>query len=416
MVITRRQLLKGGISLLPALAFLSAPWRREILFASSALAATPADRTLVVVQQAGGNDGLNTIIPYSDGHYYDLRPNIAIPQEEVLPLNNEVGFHPELAKFKTLWDKGNLAIVEGVGYSLPSLSHFQSMDIWRFADPEVKVRQGWLGRYLETLGGSRGDVFPGLAVGRTLPLELYSPQVSVTIVESLSLYQFQGDSRYPDATQGRTEALSGIYDAAPQDSPYAALFHNTLGATHQSSAALMQADKAYQPGVDYPDSSLAGGLRILAEAITGNLGVRVGHVTIGGWDTHANQKPDHARLLRTLSEALYAFYQDLKAHGKDGDVLIMTWSEFGRRVTSNASDGTDHGTAVPVFFLGTPVKGGFYGQRPDLGSLSSNNLRFTTDFRTVYATVLEGWFKTPPDAILGKQFETLPIFNAGMPV
>jgi uncharacterized protein (DUF1501 family) len=162
--------------------------------------------------------------------------------------------------------------------------------------------------------------------------------------------------------------------------------------------------------VEYPDTPLGRGLRLLSEAIIADLGIKVGHVTIGGFDTHASQPTDHDNVLRTVSEALYAFYQDLKAHGKDRHVVIMTWSEFGRRVKSNASDGTDHGSAAPLFILGTPVAGGFYGERPDLGYLYDDNLRFTTDFRTIYATMLEGWLGASSEAILeGKRFDTLPI-------
>ncbi|MDO8715797.1 MAG: DUF1501 domain-containing protein [Dehalococcoidales bacterium] len=414
MLVTRRQFLKSGVTLLPAAAFLPGLFRHEAVQYPQASAPSAAGRILVVVQQAGGNDGLNTIIPYGDGRYYDLRPNIAIPQQDVIALNNDVGFHPNLPRFKALWDSGKLAVVEGVGYHPPSFSHFQAMDIWRFADPEVKVRQGWLGRYLETLGSGTDTTFSGIAMGGMggrLPPELYSPRVLVPIVESVQLYQFQGDSRYPASAPARKEALVKLY-SLQKETPYRRLLSDTLDAASATSAAIVQADKFYNPAVVYPDTPLGKGLRVIAEAIVADLGIKVGHVTIGGWDTHSSQKPDHVKLLRTLSEAISIFYEDLKSHGKDGNVVIMTWSEFGRRAKSNASDGTDHGTAVPMFFIGTPVKGGFYGERPNLGTLIGDNLSFTVDFRTVYATVLEKWFGAPSNAILGKQFETLPIFNA----
>ena len=412
MLVTRRQFIKSGVILLPAITFLPGLFRRGVIAPPQPAAVSPTGRILVVVQQAGGNDGLNTVIPYGDGRYYDLRPNIAIPQQEVLTINNEVGFHPNLPKFKAIWDAGKMAIVEGVGYPNPSYSHFQSMDIWRFADPEGKsVKQGWLGKYLEMLGS--GNTFGGIAVGGMggrLPPELYSPRVAVPIVESVQLYQFQSDSRYPTAAAARKEALVSMY-SLQKNAAYRDLLNGTFDAANASSAAIVQADKFYNPSVVYPDTSLGRGLKIIAEAIIGDLGVKIGHVTIGGWDTHASQKPDHVRLLRTMSEAIAAFYEDLKAHGKDENVVIMTWSEFGRRAKSNASDGTDHGTAVPIFFIGTPVKGGFYGERPNLGNLSSDNLRYTIDFRSVYATVLERWFDAPSNDILGGQFETLPVFN-----
>lgn len=411
MIVTRRQFIKTSATLLPAVTFLPGLFRRGILSPPPAPAAASNGRILVVVQQAGGNDGLNTVIPYGDGRYYDLRPNIAIPQSDVITINSEVGFHPNLPKFKALWDAGKMAIVEGVGYPLPNYSHFQSMDIYRFADPEGKgIRQGWLGRYLETQGGA---AFPAIAVGGMggrLPPELYSARVAVPMVESVQLYQFQSDSRYPAAAPARKEALVQMYSLKGNDS-YHTLLNNTFDAANSSSASIVQADKFYNPSVVYPDTTLGRALKVVAEAIVGNLGIKIGHVTLGGWDTHASQKPDHVRLLRTFSEAISAFYEDLKAQGRDGNVVIMTWSEFGRRAKSNASDGTDHGTAVPMFLIGTPIKGGFYGERPNLGNLSSDNLRYTVDFRSVYATVLEKWFDAPSNTILGGQFETLPVFN-----
>jgi uncharacterized protein (DUF1501 family) len=191
------------------------------------------------------------------------------------------------------------------------------------------------------------------------------------------------------------------------------LLDTTINAAQRSSLALQQADQDYTQMADYPDTRLANALKVLAEAIVGDLGVKVGHVTIGGFDTHATQAGPQADLLREVSGAVRAFYEDIKAHGKDRDVVVMTWSEFGRRARSNASNGTDHGDAGLQFILGTPVKGGLYGERPDLGNLDNDNLRFTTDFRSVYATVLEQWLGAPAEAVLGNQrFETLPFLTA----
>jgi len=415
MRITRRQMLKTSLALVPTFSMLPAVFRRAVaasLLESGSSVSSAVDRTLIVVQMAGGNDGLNTVIPYADGRYYDYRPKIAIPQEQVIPLNREVGLNPALAKFKALWDEGILAIVEGVGYPNQSYSHFESMNIWQTADPEKKQKEGWLGRYFDSLEKTQETAFRGMAVGRILPPELSSPHAPIPIVESVALYQLQGDPSYQPGTQARTEALLKLYNSSPREAPYAVLLENTLEAAYKSSQALQQADKSYKAAVEYPDTPLGRGLRLLAEAVTSNLGVKVGHVTIGGFDTHADQQKDQPRLLQTLSEALYAFYQDLRGHGKDKDVLIMTWSEFGRRVKGNASDGTDHGSAEPLFVLGTPVKGGLYGQRPDLGYLYQDNLRFTTDFRSVYATVLSKWLNAPAVTILGgKQFEELPFLT-----
>ena len=414
MLITRRQLLKSSMALAPVVAFLPTVLQRAAV--TSLLESTTGtpenDRILIIVQVAGGNDGLNTVVPYTDERYYDYRPEVAIPQEEVIPLNEEVGFHPSLTEFKSLWDDGVLAIVEGVGYPSQSYSHFQSMDIWRTADPEGILSKGWLGRYFETLNQSQESAFQGMAVGKVLPLELSSPNVSIPIVSSLAAYQLQGDPAYPATTRARIESLLNLYADSPAEMPYTALLDNTLEVAYQSAQALQQADQAYQAAVEYPNTPLAKGLRLLAEAITGDLGVKVGHVITGGFDTHADQKETHSQLLKILAEGLHAFYQDLKAHDRDKNVVVMTWSEFGRRVKSNASNGTDHGSAGPLFFIGTKVGRGLYGQRPDLGNLDKDNLRFTTDFRTVYATVLEKWLGASAEVVLGdNRFGELPIFS-----
>jgi uncharacterized protein (DUF1501 family) len=414
MLITRRQLLQSSTALVPAFVFLPTVIRRAVVNSvpESGIGVSENNRTLIIVQMAGGNDGLNTVIPYTDSRYYDYRPEVTIPQEQVIPLNDEVGFHPSLTEFKSLWDEGVLAIVEGMGYPEPSYSHFQSMDIWRTADLEGKLKNGWLGRYLETLNRDEWSTFRGMAVGRALPQELSSPKVSIPIVKNVVTYRLKGDPSYPTATQARTEGLLELYAAAPPEKPYATLLDNTMGVAYQSVQALQQADQAYKSAIVYPDTPLGKGLKLIAEAITGNLGITVGHITIGGFDTHADQRAKHSQLLKILAEGIHAFYQDLKAHDRDRDVVVMTWSEFGRRVKSNASNGTDHGSAGPLFFIGTKVVGGFHGQRPDLGNLDKDNLRFTTDFRTVYTTVLEKWLGASAEVVLGdNRFGELPIFS-----
>ncbi len=386
--------------------------------AATAVASEPGGagldrRTLILVQMAGGNDGLNTVVPYSDGRYYDLRPNVALSGSDVIPLDGHVAFHPSMGPFKELWDEGALAVVEGVGYANPPFSHFQAMDIWRTADPEGKGPYGWLGPYLDAARDDTQSPFLGLAVGRRLPLELMSPTVAVPVVESVSSYRVLTTRLAPEAAALRTHALASLYRQAPRTMPHTGLLDSTLAAARASSDDLREAEEAYTPAVEYPSSRLADGLKILAEAIDGGLGVRVGHVSLGGFDTHAGQQRAHERLLETLSQALRAFFLDLKAHGRDRDVLVMTWTEFGRRARANASGGTDHGSATPMFLLGTPVRGGLYGQRPSLSNLDDGNLRFTTDFRSVYTTVLEDWLGIPADAVFGRQrFERLPFLAA----
>ena len=415
MLVSRRNFLKTSAILLPAFATMPLVFRRAV--ASSLLEAPPgqtpaAGRTLLIIQMAGGNDGLNTVVPYADSRYYDLRGSVSIPQADVLPLNDEIGFHPDLAKFKTFWDEGMLAIIEGVGYPDQSYSHFESMHIWQTADRKGKLGHGWLGRYFETLKNTQAKAFHGLAVGKLLPPECSTPHLPIPVVDSVALYQLQSDGNDQSLMEARARALLDLYRSSPLEAPYSVLFDNTVQTAVSSSQALLSAEEAYRSTVEYPDTPFGNGLRLLAQAIVGNLGIKVGHITIGGFDTHAAQLDDQAALLRTFSEGIFAFHQDLRVHGKEQDVVIMTWSEFGRRARSNASDGTDHGSAGPLFIFGNPVAGGLYGERPDLGYLYDDNLFFTTDYRRVYATVLEQWLEAPAEAILGSnEFQPLPVIS-----
>jgi len=413
MSISRRQFLHASLLVAPTFAFMPIVLKRAVAASTSESFGAQANMpgTLVVVQMKGGNDGLNTLVPYTDNRYYDLRGTLALPQSSVLPLDSEVGLHPAMAKMKEVWDGGHLAIVEGVGYPSPSFSHFESMDIWQSADPDSNFKEGWLGRYFEGLQVTQSEPFQGMAIGGKLPLSLRSSKVSVPTVQNIRNYQIKADSKFPDAAQDRVQAVLNLFAASPKDAPYSVLLDNTMDAAYRSSLALQAAHTRYQPGAVYPDTKLADALKLLAEAITNDLGVKVGHVSIGGFDTHATQPDRHAALLSELSEAMASFYLDLKVHGKDKEVVIMTWSEFGRRVTTNASDGTDHGTAGPMFFLGTSVKGGLYGERPSLSNLGDGNFRFTTDFRSVYATAFEQVLGVPSDAMLGRRYDTLPIIG-----
>ena len=372
---------------------------------------TANDRVLVVVQMAGGNDGLNTVVPYGIGKYYDLRKNTGIQTAQVLPLNNEVGLHSSLTSFKQMWDDKTLAIVEGVGYPNPSYSHFESMRIWQSADPALKIQDGWLGRYMSGIK-SDPQAMNALSVGKSVPQSMASAGVSVPSVENIQSYALQGDFAAPQVTASRLDALNNLYSAIPPTLTAGALLKGTYESALSTSRKLQDADKAYTSTVTYPpNNTLASGLKLIAEAICGDLGLQVCHVSLGGWDTHASQNFTHSRLLSYLADSIRAFHEDLKAHGKDKDVLVMTWSEFGRRAQENGSAGTDHGSAAPMFLAGTPVKGGLYGQRPDLAKLDNGNLRFTVDFRSVYRTVLDKWMNAPADSILGGTFEALPFLS-----
>jgi uncharacterized protein (DUF1501 family) len=374
---------------------------------------------LVLVQLAGGNDGLNTVIPFQDGAYHDARPTLRQDATAALPLNQSLALHPNLKNLKARFDAGQLAIVQGVGYPNPNLSHFASMTIWETASVQGGIGDGWLGRYLNYLdqvGESPNHALDGLSVGPLIAPELRSQTTPTAALQSVQSFRLQPLPSSEHGTPVDAEnPLMKFYGAFQKTSPapYGALLDTTLTEALTSSKALQATDQAYQPKATYPDKSpIASSLRLVAETLVSGLGVRVAHVTLGGFDNHSNEKPVHDKLLADLDAALGAFLLDLEGHGLADRVLIMTWSEFGRRVTENGSRGTDHGTAAPMFVLGSPVKGGLYGETPSLSALDNGNLRFSTDFRAVYATILQGYLNAPAADLLGGTFDTLPLLKA----
>jgi len=387
-----------------------------VLAAEEKASASVSGKTLVVVQMAGGVDGLNTFIPYRDPAYRAGRASLAIPESDVIPVDDRVAFHPSLARLKDVFDQGRLAIIEGIGYPQPNFSHFESMDIWQSADPMNANGDGWLGRYFAGLTDSQGHPLAGLSVGRRLPSAFETKGAPIASIESIETFGLQNAFQDRNA-EARRSSLLKLYDVyKPAKSPFAALLDTTLNNAYQASIDLTAAHASYRPAVPYPRSSLASGLQMLAELIDfgkgGTSPLRVGHVTIGGFDTHTQQPNRLETLLTQTSEAITAFWEDVNGHGHGDNVTILTWSEFGRRVRENAQNGTDHGSAGPMMLLGNKVKGGLYGEPPSLSNLDNGNLRFTTDFRSVYATVLERWLEAPADPILKGRFDQLDVFAA----
>jgi uncharacterized protein (DUF1501 family) len=413
MTITRRQFLKSSLAAAPAAAVMPVVFSRAIA-ASVHEQANPSvgNRTLVIVQMAGGNDGLNTVVPTNDGVYYDARPLVNVASGQSLLLNKDVGLNPSLTAFKELWDEGTLAIVEGVGYPKPNYSHFNSMDVWQTADPSAQGFEGWVGRYLEGVVDVESNNVMSMAVGRRLPREMNSHKVSSPVIDTVNAYRIQPGPDEGISNNLRTSLLLDLYASTPGARPFGALLDSTMHSAESSSSALQAAHSEYLPAAEYPDTTLGQSMKVLAGAIIGNLGVRVGHVRIGGFDLHATQLPKHGGLLAETAGAMTAFYRDLQAQGRDQDVVLMTWSEFGRRVTENGSGGTDHGSAGPMFIAGTPVSGGLYGERPSLTKLDKKNFKFTTDFRQVYASLLEDWLGAPSEIVLNGRFEKLPLLRA----
>jgi uncharacterized protein (DUF1501 family) len=412
MTLTRRQFIKASLAAAPAIAAMPAFFTRAVAAATSNQVST-RNRALIIVQMAGGNDGLNTIVPANDDHYYEVRPTVNVLPENALAINRDVGFNPDLTAFKELWDEGVLSVVEGVGYPRPQYSHFHSMDIWQTANPGTSDGfEGWAGKYLEGISLKQEKGIRSLAVGRRMPRALASYKISVPVVKNAKTYRLANASGKPRADkEQRTQALMRLYQAGTAERSFGEYMDTTLRAFESSSHLIRTAHEQYASTVAYPDTRLGEDMKIVAEAILGDVGISVAHVRIGGFDTHATQLPRHGVLLRETADAMLAFYRDMKAHGRDQDVVLMTWSEFGRRVTENGSGGTDHGSAGPMFVLGTPVMGGLYGERPSLTDLVKNNFKYTTDFRQVYATMVEDWLGAPAEVVLGERFEKIPLLR-----
>ena len=361
-------------------------------FLARAAAQAGGSKTLVVIQLTGGNDGLNTLVPYSNGAYYAARPNIAIPRKDVLTLTPDLGMHPALKPLMGLWDAGQLAWMENVGYPNPNRSHFASMAIWHTADPTQAGAEGWIGRVAEKIG----DPFCASNLGGTTPLALRAETFSLPSIERVDTFQVK-------LPQGLDGALNRLLDA-PRDGEADYL----LRATRQmmkNTARVQQNVKKYRAGASYPEGRFAEQLQDAARLIAAGVGQRVLYVSLGGFDTHAGQRAEQDELLGTLAAGLSAFHADLEKQGLADDVIVMGFSEFGRRVAENASAGTDHGKGSVMFALGKGVRGGVHGSSPDLEDLSEGDIKYRQDFRGVYAEALARWLKLDDRAILGGTFQ-----------
>jgi uncharacterized protein (DUF1501 family) len=375
-------------------------------FAQSPVPGLPGadDRVLVVINFQGGNDGLNTVVPFGLPDYYRMRPSLAIPQGDVLRIDDTVGLNPVLAPFKKMYDSGSVAIVQGVGYPDPDHSHFRSTEIWQTAAPRTYETTGWLGRYLDSAGLPKDNLFNAVALNNVLPEALVAKSTDVPAVDALRGYGLRSDRSSSD----REAFHEFVRDTTvPFQSPYLSAVAEIEDHAQRGAEELPKLVADYKADVTYPATPLGRSLALAAQIIGSKLGTRVLYVQHGSFDTHVTQKATQDRLLGEFANAIAAFYGDLAAHGNDKRVMTMTFSEFGRRVAENASRGTDHGEAAPVFLIGGGVKGGLYGSHPDLGRLNDGNLAFSTDFRSVYATVIQRWLGRPSELIVGGTFPTL---------
>lgn len=373
----------------------------------SSIPGAPEERALVVVQLSGGNDGLNTVVPHGMDAYYKARPRLGIAPKEVLELSRGggIGLHPSLTGLKSLYDDGLLSIVQGVGYPNPDRSHFRSMDIWHTADTDA-TGAGWLGRYFDNeCAGAPCATPTGVAIGSEAPLAMRgrsSMPASIERPESLR-WAVEGDDRLREAY----EAVTGA--AAPDElSPAsdASFLMRTALEARVSSEQIRRAAAAGN-GAAYPRSALGGQLAMVGAMIRAELPTRVYYLSHGGFDTHAGQggaQGRHANLLGRFGDAMRAFYDDLREGGHDGRVLTMVFSEFGRRVAQNASGGTDHGAAAPMFLVGPMARSGLIGRHPSLEDLVDGDLRYGIDFRSVYGEILDEWMRVNQRDVLGGRF------------
>jgi len=361
-------------------------------------------RSLVVVNLQGGNDGLNTVVPFGDPTYYNVRPSLNVGQGDVLKLDTYLGLNPKLASLKALFDQQRVAILQGVHYPNPNLSHFRSTAIWQTAAPDKYLSTGWVGRYLDHANMPTNNLFKGLAIGPVLPELMVADKTDVPTVADLRGFKFSGQR---DEQRQADAILNGQGNRYSFQSPYLQLVQDVEYDAHASSMKLPHLVSGYKSGVPYPKTPFAQGLNLIAAVAASNVGTKVFYVSLGSFDTHVQQRGRQDGLLQQFSDGVKAFYDDLAAHRMDDKVMLMTFSEFGRRVQENANRGTDHGTAAPMFIVGGGVKGGVYGDHPSLSDLDFGNLKWHTDFRSVYATVLEKWLGVGSAPVLGSQFGTL---------
>lgn len=412
----------------------------KTFFALDALAADSATQTitgkdgtiLVVLQMAGGNDGLNTVIPFADDAYHVARPRLRLATDQVLKINNHIALNPKLAGLKSLYDKGQVAIVQGVGYPNPNRSHFRSTEIWQTAsDADRTQSEGWLGRYFDSCCEG-ADPTVGVAIGEETPQAFAAKNPTGVTFSRPEQFRFQPSERGKGelsaeemffrqlnesgagdeggtATSNAGGSIGAIPGKARNDLSTLDFLQRTALDAQLSSDKILAIARKYKSTVPYPPGQLAASLNIIARMIAGGLPTRVYYASQGGFDTHAGQINTHDRLMGEFDGAIAAFVADLKQQGNFERVLLMTFSEFGRRVQENANGGTDHGAAAPMFVLGGAIKAGLFGRYPSLTDLDHGDLKFNTDFRSVYGTVLDRWLKAPSESVLGRKFPTLSI-------
>ena len=372
------------------------------------MTATKKDPILVVIQLTGGNDYLNTLIPHGDSLYYDNRPNVGISPDDVLRIDDHLGFNPAMAPIKTLYDQGNVAVINGIGYPNPNRSHFRSMDIWHTAEPDKVGNDGWLGRVIRDLDPNSENVLTGVNFGRGLPRALAMTGVPVASVAVLETYGVLTGITEPAERDQALDVFARMYAPALGTGPVMDYLGQTGLDALMGADILKKAPETYRSSIEYDASPIGQNLRGIAKVLLADIGTRVFYTQHGGYDTHANEVPAHPKLWSELSQSISDFYADLKEHDSSDNVLMFVFSEFGRRVRDNGS-GTDHGSGGLALAIGDAVQGGMYGEYPSLkeSDLLEGDLNFGVDFRGVYGTMVERWLGLDAKPVVGGTFEQL---------
>ena len=378
------------------------------------MVSTSKDPVLAVLSLSGGNDGLNTVIPRTSGLYRDYRTTLAIAEDQIIPINDDLGFHPTMAPLKKFWDEGKLAIFLGIGYPNASYSHFRSMDIWHTCEPDTLGTEGWLGRTIKDLDPNADNVLTGVNFGRGLPRALAKDGVPVASVGDLETYGLLTGIEGEDQRTQALDVFGRMYSPAIGRGAVMDYIRNTGTDALKGADILATAPDQYSSKVEYSNSSVGQYMKNIAQTHLAGFGTRVLYTTspYNGFDTHANQALLHAGLWSDVSNTIDTFMTDLRDHQASDNVTLFFFTEFGRRINDNGS-GTDHGAAGIAFAVGEHVKGGVYGEYPSL-ELSQQeeggNLRFNLDFRSVYTSILEDWFGLDSKPITGGSFEKTKFF------
>jgi uncharacterized protein (DUF1501 family) len=367
------------------------------------------DTVLVVLEMTGGNDGLNMVIPYGDDLYHKARPTLRYTKEQVIKVDDHIGLHPALKPMETLLNNKQLAIVQGIGYPNPDRSHFESMDRWHSADPSLKTKTGWMARSSTELQGQSGGV-PGIQIGpEKLPLALRGAPSGVASIRDDKSFKIDLGTHDPKAHQKLLDSLSQP-DKSDKDSLLSFVQRRQVQ-TYTTIDRLKKVLAKLAPQGQFPQNSLGSKMELIGHLISNDFGTRLFYVAIDGFDTHSGQKEAHQRLFTDVSTAIASLFQRLQQTGHDKRVLVMTFSEFGRRVQEN-NTGTDHGAGSCLFVAGPGVKGGLVGKHPSLSDLDNGDLKHHTDFRKLYATLLDGWLGCESKAVLGQKFDHIPLLKA----